>query len=94
MDRKKKFCSLFEKLINNKRKVLISDAYGNNSYIQIRNFNYSISNPSILIEATIILKDEINSDILDISVADFVIQESIPYFFSDVPTKTMINWDV
>jgi hypothetical protein len=94
MDRKKKFCRLFEKLINNKRKILISDAYGNNSYIQIRNLNYSISNPSILIEATIILKDEINSDILDISVADFVIQESIPYFFSDIPTKTMINWDV
>lgn len=94
MDRKRKFCRLIEKIINTKKKDLIFEAYGENSFIQIKNLNYSISNPTILVEATIVLKDEIDESILDRSIADYIIIESIPYFFPDIPTKVLINWDV
>lgn len=94
MNRKKKFCRLIEKYIIKTKLDLIVDAYGKNSSIKIYNLSYSITNPSILVEAVIILGDEINESILDRTIADYIVQESTSYFFSDIPIKVMVRWDV
>lgn len=94
MDRKRKFCRLIEKYINKSKIDLIEQAYGKNASIKIHNISYSITNPSVLVEAVIVLGDEINESVLDRSVADYVVEESTSYFFSDLPIKVMIRWDV
>lgn len=94
MDKKRKFCRLIEKYISKTKSDIISDVYGRNSTIKIHNINYSITNPSILVEAIIILGDEINESVLDRSIADYIIQESTSHFFSDIPIKVMVRWDV
>lgn len=94
MDRKRKFCRLIEKYINKTKSDLITEAYGENTSIKIHNIIYSTSNPSILVEGVIILGDEINESVLDRSIADYIIQESTSYFFSDIPIKVMVRWDV
>jgi hypothetical protein len=94
MDRKRKICRLIEKHVNKKNSEVIKEAYGENSSIKIHNLTYSITNPSILVEAVIILGNEINESIMDREIADYLIQETLPYFFSDIPSKVMIRWDV
>lgn len=94
MDRKRKFCRLIEKYISKTKSDLIIDAYGKNTSIKIHNISYSITNPSVLVEAVIMLGDEINESVLDRTIADYIVQESTSYFFSDVPIKVMVRWDV
>jgi hypothetical protein len=46
------------------------------------------------VEAVIILGNIITEEVLDRELADVLIQDAIPLFFSDYSVKTMVRWDV
>lgn len=94
MDKKRRLYRLIEHYINVTKAPIIKEAYGETSKIKIHNISFSTQQKSVLIEAVIVLGDEINEEVLDRSFADYLINDAIPLFFNDVSVKTMIRWDV
>jgi hypothetical protein len=49
----------------------------------------------MIVEAVIILGETINEETLDRRLVDYLIQDSIPYFFPELTScKVMVRWDV
>lgn len=94
MKDKDRIIRILEHYCNVLKKNEVELIYGKNSQIQIRNLDYSITNKSIYIEAKIILGDIIDESVLDRSLADLLIQDSIVYVYDDVPVKVSIDYDV
>jgi hypothetical protein len=54
-----------------------------------------VTSPSINIESVIILGNEINEETLDRRLVDYLIQDSIPYFFPEIDSvRVMTRFDV
>ena len=94
MDEKKRFIRLLELYINSHRGYAVEEMYGKGTIIKIHDVNFSPTQKSVVIEAVIILGDVISEEILDRELADVLIQDAIPLFFSDYSVKTMVRWDV
>jgi hypothetical protein len=94
MKDKERIIRILEHYINVLKKNEVELMYGKNSQIKIRGFDYRISNKSIYVEAKIILGDIIDESVLDRSLADLLIQDSIVYVYDDVPVKVSIDYDV
>lgn len=94
MDKKKTAIRLIESYINDQRKEDVESMYGKGTQIKIHNIDFTISNPSVLIESVILLGEEINEEVMDRDLADILIQDALVYFYSDLPIKVSIRWDV
>jgi hypothetical protein len=54
-----------------------------------------VTSPSIIIESVIILGNDINEETLDRRLVDYLIQDSIPYFFPEIESvRVMTRFDV
>lgn len=85
---------ILEHYCNVLKKNEVELMYGTNSRIKIRNLDYSITSKSLYIEAQIVLGDIIDESVLDRSLADLLIQDSLVYIYDDVPVKVSIDYDV
>lgn len=94
MDEKKRFIRLLELYINGHRGKAVEEMYGEGTTIKIHNVIFSPTQKSVVVEAVIILGNLITEDVLDRELADILIQDAIPLFFSDYSVKTMVRWDV
>lgn len=94
MKDKDRIIRILEHYINVLKKDEVELMYGQNSRIQIKNLDYSITSKSLYIEAKIILGDIIDESVLDRSLADLLIQDSLVYVYDDVPVKVSIDYDV
>ena len=94
MKDKDRIIRILEHYINVLKKNEVHLMYGTNSRIQIKNLDYSITSKSLYIEAKIILGDIIDESVLDRSLADLLIQDSLAYVYDDVPVKVSIDYDV
>ena len=84
-----------EKYLNVIKKNEIEIMYGEGTQIKIHSVSFSITSKIILIEAIIVLGNDINEGVMDRTLIDYLIQDAIPYFFSDVvSTKVLVRWDV
>lgn len=94
MKDKERIIQILEHYMNVLKKNEVELMYGKNSTIRIKNFEYSITNKSLFLEAKIVLGDTIDESVLDRSLADLLIQDSIVYIFDDLPVKVSVEWDV
>lgn len=94
MKDKDRIIRILEHYINVLKKNEVELMYGKNSRIKIKSFDYSITSKSLYIEAKIILGDIIDESVLDRSLADLLIQDSLVYIYDDVPVKVSIDYDV
>ena len=94
MKDKDRIIRILEHYINVLKKDEVELMYGQNSRIQIKNLDYSITSKSLYIEAKIILGDIIDESVLDRSLADLLIQDSLVYVYDDVPVKVSIDYDI
>lgn len=94
MKDKERIIQILEHYMNVLKKNEVELMYGKNSTIQIKNLEYSITNKSLFMEARIVLGDLIDESVLDRSLADILIQDSIVYIFDDLPVKVSVEWDV
>jgi len=91
---KNRIIQILEHYINVLKKNEVELMYGKNSQIKIKSFDYSITSKSLYIEAKIVLGDIIDESVLDRSLADLLIQDSLVYIYDDVPVKVSIDYDV
>ena len=94
MKGKERIIQILEHYINVLKKRDVELMYGINSKIKIQNLEYSISSKSLYLEAKIILGDTIDESVMDRSLADLLIQDSLVYIFDDLPVKVSVEWDV
>ena len=94
MKGKERIIQILEHYINVLKKRDVELMYGINSKIKIQNLEYSISSKSLYLEAKIILGDTIDESVMDRSLADLLIQDSLVYIFEDLPVKVSVEWDV
>jgi hypothetical protein len=92
---KNKLKNMMEKYLNVVKKNEIEIMYGEGTHIKIHSVSFSSTNNIIVIEAIIVLGKEINEGVMDRTLIDYLIQDLIPYFFSDVKsTNVLVRWDV
>lgn len=94
MKDKERIIRILEHYINVLKKNEVELMYGQNSQIKIKSFEYSITSKSLFVEAKIVLGDIIDESVLDRSLADLLIQDSLVYVYDDVPVKVSIDYDV
>ena len=86
---------MMENYLNDIKKDEVETMYCKNSEIKIHTISFSITQKSVLIEAIIVLGDTINEEVLDRRLADYLIQDMIPYFYPEISSiKVMTRWDV
>jgi uncharacterized Fe-S center protein len=92
---KNKLKNMMEKYLNVIKKNEIEEMYGKGTVIKIHNVNFSVKGNTIMIEAVIVLGDQINEEVMDRRLVDYLIQDMMPYFFPEVQSvKVMARWDV
>ncbi len=92
---KDKLKLMMERYLNIIKKDEIELMYGKGTTVKIHTINFSITTTSMIVEAVIILGETINEETLDRRLVDYLIQDSIPYFFPELTScKVMVRWDV
>jgi len=91
---KQRYINIIEKYLNVLKKEEVELMYGKGSKIKIHTLNPSITTNSILVEVVVILGDSINEEVLDRSLADYLIQDIVYLIFPDSSVKSMVRWDV
>ena len=92
---KDKLKLMMERYLNIIKKDEIELMYGKGTIVKIHTINFSITTTSMIVEAVIILGETINEETLDRRLVDYLIQDSIPYFFPELTScKVMVRWDV
>jgi hypothetical protein len=94
MDNKKRVIRLIENYLNDFQKDAVEQIYGKGSKIKIHNLDFTVTNPSVLVESIIVLGEEISDDTMDRELADILIQDALNYFFPNLPVKVSMRWDV
>ena len=86
---------MMEKYLNVIKKNEIEVMYGAGTHVKIHTINFGVTSPSIIIESVIILGNDINEETLDRRLVDYLIQDSIPYFFPEIESvRVMTRFDV
>ena len=93
-DRKRRVIRLLENYINDFQGEAVQEMYGKGSHIKIHEVMYSIGAKSVLIEAVVVLGDEINENTMDRRLADVLIQDAIVYFYPEHSVKAYVRFDV
>jgi hypothetical protein len=91
---KQRYINIIEKYLNVLKKDQVELMYGEGTKIKIHTLNPSVTTNSILVEAVIVLGGNINEDVLDRSLADYLIQDIVYLIFPDSNVKCMVRWDV
>ena len=94
MTKKKRLFKLLEAAIEEMESDSIQEIYGNGAKIKIHAMTQSFSTKSIIFECVIVLGETINESVLDRTLADYVVQDTLEYFFPEHQIKTIIRWDV
>jgi len=86
---------MIESYLNVIKKDEIETMYGKGTTVKIHTINFGVTSKSIMIESVIILGDNINEEVLDRRLVDYLIQDSMIYFFPEIETvRVMTRWDV
>lgn len=93
-DWKRRIIRLAENYMNDFRGDAVQEIYGKGSKIVIKNMWYANSIKSIMIEVVVVLGDVINEHIIDRSLVDILIQDSMVYFYPEHKVKTIVRFDV
>jgi hypothetical protein len=93
MGLKRKLIKIMNRYIDENFVGDIESFYGKGSKIKVKNLTESYTCNSILIDAVIILGEEINEDVMHVELCDLLLRESLEPIYPNVHVKTMISWD-
>lgn len=94
MDNKRRLCRLIERFVNESRGDAVEYIYGKGTTIKVHNITFAVTREVIQIEAVIVLGDTINEGVIDGSLVEILIQDSMVYFFPKSIVKTYVRFDV
>ena len=72
----------------------IDSFYGVGTKIKVKNLSYSLINNLILVDVGILLGDTISEEVMENTMCDLLIRETIDPIFPEQHIKVMISWDV
>jgi len=94
MDNKRRLYRLIEAYLNGFKGNDVELMYGKGSTIKVHTVTFGVTNNVILLEAIVVLGETINEEVIDNSLAEVLIQDSMIYFFPEHQIKTYIRFDV
>jgi uncharacterized protein YpmS len=93
-DKKQRLFRLIENYINDFQGESVQKIYGVGSKIKVHTMTQSFSTNILLFEVVVILGETINESVMDDSLANVLIQDSLVYFFPECQIKTYVRFDV
>jgi hypothetical protein len=93
MDNKRRLYRLIEKYLNDFKGDAVESIYGKGSTIKIHTINFGVTSNTILLEAIVILGETINEEVIDNSLAEILVRDSMIYFFPEHHVRTYIRFD-
>ena len=72
----------------------IDSFYGVGTKIKVKNLSYSLINNLILVDVGILLGDTISEEVMENTMCDLLIRETLDPIFPEQHIKVMISWDV
>jgi hypothetical protein len=94
LDKKQRLFRLIERYLNDFRAEAVQEVYGKGAKIKVHSVNSTISTKSLIFEVVIYLGDTINESVMDKTLANILIQDSLVYFFPYNNTKFFVRFDV
>jgi len=94
IDKKQRLFRLIENYINDFQGESVQKIYGEGSKIKVHTMTQSFSSNLILFEVVVMLGETINESLMDDSLANVLIQDSLVYFFPEHQIKTYVRFDV
>lgn len=71
----------------------IDSFYGVGTKIKVKNLSYSLINNLILVDVGILLGDPISEEVMENTMCDLLIRETIEPIFPEQHIKVMISWE-
>jgi hypothetical protein len=94
LDKKQRLFRLIENYINDFQGESVQKIYGEGSKIKVHSMTQSFSSNFLLFEVVVMLGETINESVMDDSLANVLIQDSLVYFFPECQIKTYVRFDV
>ena len=94
LDKKQRLFRLIENYINDFQGESVQKIYGDGSKIKVHSMTQSFSTNILLFEVVVVLGETINESVMDDSLANVLIQDSLVYFFPECQIKTYVRFDV
>ena len=94
IDKKQRLFRLIENYINDFQGESVQKIYGEGSKIKVHSMTQSFSTNILLFEVVVVLGETINESVMDDSLANVLIQDSLVYFFPECQIKTYVRFDV
>jgi uncharacterized protein YpmS len=94
LDKKQRLFRLIENYINDFQGESVQKIYGEGSKIKVHSMTQSFSTNILLFEVVVVLGETINESVMDDSLANVLIQDSLVYFFPECQIKTYVRFDV
>ena len=83
-----KFCNSFFSVDT------IEEFYGKGTKIKIRSLSYSLKSNILLVDAVVVLGEIITEEVLETTLAEVLILDSMKFFYPDYKVNTMVKCDV
>lgn len=94
-DKKRRFYRLLESYINDYRKDAMETMYGEGSKIKIHSWDHNVKGDSFIFELIVILGETINESVVDKTMAELLLKDSLVYFFPEVTKiRCVVRFDV
>lgn len=94
-DKKQRLFRLIESYMNDHQKDAVELMYGKDAKIKIHNLTYNNKGDTFLFELVIILGETINESVMDETMAEVLLKDSLVYFYPEVKKiKCMVRFDV
>jgi hypothetical protein len=94
MDNKRRLYRLIEKYINDFKGDAVESIYGKGASIKVHTISFGVTSKTMLLEAIVILGDTINEEVIDNSLAEILVRDSMIYFFPEHHIRTIVRFDV
>lgn len=91
--KRKKICDLVESYITNVQIDDIENFYGVGTTIKIMDMYYSTTKKSLIIDCKIKLGETINEDILDTTVLELVLSNTMDVIYPKFKLGITVSWD-
>jgi len=95
LDKKQRFYRLIESYINDYQKDAVELMYGEGAKIKIHSWSYNGKGDTFLFELVIVLGEIINESVMDKTMAEVLLRDSLVYFYPEIQKiKCMVRFDV
>lgn len=91
---KKKLYRIIDFHLNTKNSKQIEEFYGKGTKIKIRSLSYSLKSNILLVDAVVVLGEIITEEVLETTLAEVLILDSMKFFYPDYKVNTMVKCDV